>query len=130
MKYIIIIISYLFFNLYFIINGELIPGNPIRITNNSYPIIFKGNNSYYNIITSGKILKIEKSTREENTTNIDNYCPPFFIFKTVNTLSHIILLDSVVSFYLELTLKNITSTYRKRETVFVLTNRYNFCNNR
>ena len=73
---------YLIFTYLNIINTELLSENPIKITDNPYPIVFNSYIESYNIITSGKILKIKKSTREENPLGIVPYSPPFFVFKS------------------------------------------------
>ena len=55
--------------------------NPkLIISNFQYPIIFNGNNNYYNIITSGKIYTIEKLTGNKIYINdSDTYNSPYFL---------------------------------------------------
>ena len=43
--------------------------------------MFSNNENQYSIITSGKILIIQKSTREIKELNTESYSPPFFVFK-------------------------------------------------
>ena len=61
--------------------SELISSNPILISKNPYPIVFSSDEIKYNIITSEKILIIEKSTRATHELKIPKYTPPCFVFK-------------------------------------------------
>ena len=65
MMFILINIFYLFSNSFHIISGEKITENPIEIIQTSYSLVFNSNVDSYNIVTLGKILVIDKSTREE-----------------------------------------------------------------
>ena len=76
------IICLLFFLSYFFVTvtSELIKGNPIEIMNNPYPIVFNSYANTYNIITSGKIMIIDKATHQViNSIQIKDYSPPFFL---------------------------------------------------
>ena len=68
--------------LLFSVSKEDIIENPkLIISNFQYPIIFNGNNNYYNIITSGKIYTIEKLTGNQIYINdSDAYNSPYFLF--------------------------------------------------
>ena len=65
----------------FSLSKEDIIENPkLIISNFKYPIIFNGNNNYYNIITSGKIYTIEKLTGNQiYINNSDTYNSPYFL---------------------------------------------------
>ena len=65
----------------FSLSKEDIIENPkLIISNFKYPIIFNGNNNYYNIITSGKIYTIEKLTGNKIYINdSDTYNSPYFL---------------------------------------------------
>ena len=67
--------------LLFSVSKEDIIENPkLIISNFQYPIIFNGNNNYYNIITSGKIYTIEKLTGNQiYINNSDTYNSPYFL---------------------------------------------------
>ena len=59
---------------------DIIENPKLIISNFQYPIIFNGNNNYYNIITSGKIYTIEKLTGNQIYINdSDTYNSPYFL---------------------------------------------------
>ena len=49
-------ILYFYLHIFNIVTGELIPENPVKITDTPFPIVFISKAQSYNIITSGKIL--------------------------------------------------------------------------
>ena len=80
MVFIIICLLFFFSSFFVITTSELITGNPIKIMNSLYPIVFNSKINTYNIITSGKIYIVDKVTHEvKNSTKIKDYSPPFFL---------------------------------------------------
>ena len=71
------------FIVYFLLyeSKELLIKNPkILLSEVKYPVIFDGNNQYYNVITYGNTYFIEKLTGNVVSTKSSNtYSPPYFL---------------------------------------------------
>ena len=82
----------IFYNGFFVIYGELIPGNPIKITQGDYPLIFLSDDkSSYNIISAGKIIVLEKDGRaEKDMINFDLNLPPLELIKDESNCYYLI----------------------------------------
>ena len=75
-------VYFVFSFLYFfdITKSGFIIENPLEISNNKYPIVFNSNIDSFNIITSGQMFIINKTTSEiKNIITIEEYTTPFFL---------------------------------------------------
>ena len=96
MDYKLINIFLFILNIFHILSSEFISGNPIKIIDKPYPVIFYYNDEFYNIITSGKVLTLNKTDGSIKTIEIKEYTPPFFVFKTsVNIYLNVVFIIQI-----------------------------------
>ena len=107
--------------------GQLINNPQYIISDIQYPIIFNANNIYYNIISSGKLYSIEKSTNGIIYFNVSNsyiYSPPYFLGK--NESDNYFLLANNIYYKVDLNinyqiqnLKQSTLSYYDENTEYI-----------